>query len=82
MPEPVETSGLESALADSLAQAFLLLLERPTPDERAAFLPRTVFDDEYAEIGELMGRFENVRSALPGYSGEPVSKSRRKSGQP
>ena len=82
VPEPVETGGRDSALADSLSQAFLLLLERPTPDERAAFLLRTVFDDEYAEIGELMGRFENGRSTLPGYSGEPVSESRRKSGQP
>jgi len=82
VPEPVETSGRESALADSLTQAFLLLLERLTPDERAAFLLRTVFDYEYAEIVELMGRFENGRSTLPGYSGEPVSESRRKSRQP
>jgi RNA polymerase sigma-70 factor (ECF subfamily) len=58
VPEPMETSGRESALADSLTQAFLLLLERLTPGERAAFLPRTVFDYEYAEIGELMGRSE------------------------
>ena len=56
VPEPVETSGRESALADSLTQAFLLLLERLTPDERAAFLLRTVFDYEYAEIGEVVGR--------------------------
>ena len=81
VPEPVETSGRESSLAESLTQAFLLLLERLTPDERAAFLLRTVFDHEYAEIGELMGRFENGRSTLPGYSGEPVSKNRCKSGQ-
>ncbi len=82
VPEPVETSGRESALTDSLTQAFLLLLERLTPDERAAFLLRTMFDDEHAEIGDLMGRFENGRSALPGYSGEPVSESRCKSGPP
>lgn len=56
VPEPVETSGRESAQADSLTQAFLLLLERLTPGERAAFLLRTVFDYEYAEIGEALGR--------------------------
>ena len=30
VPEPVETTGRESALAESLTQAFLLLLERLT----------------------------------------------------
>jgi RNA polymerase sigma-70 factor (ECF subfamily) len=58
VPEPVEASGRESALAESLAQAFLLLLERLTPDERAAFLLRTLFDYEYAEIGNVVGRSE------------------------
>ena len=58
VPEPVETSGRESALAESLTQAFLLLLERLTPDERAAFLLRTVFDYEYAEIAEVVGKSE------------------------
>src|SRR4051794_35815688 len=53
VPEPVATNEVkgESALAESLTQAFLLLLERLTPDERAAFLLRTVFDYEYAQIG-------------------------------
>jgi RNA polymerase sigma-70 factor (ECF subfamily) len=58
VPEPVETSGRGAALAESLTQAFLLLLERLTPDERAAFLLRTVFDYEYAEIAEVVGRSE------------------------
>jgi len=58
VPEPVETSGRESGLAESLTQAFLLLLERLTPDERAAFLLRTVFDYEYAQIAEVVGRSE------------------------
>jgi RNA polymerase sigma-70 factor, ECF subfamily len=60
VPEPVETHGVNerSALAESLTQAFLLLLERLTPDERAAFLLRTVFDYEYAEIGEVLGKSE------------------------
>jgi RNA polymerase sigma-70 factor (ECF subfamily) len=73
VPEPVETSGRESALADSLTQAFLLLLERLTPDERAAFLLRTVFDYEYAEIGEVVGRTETAVRQL-------VSRARRRLG--
>src|SRR5215218_8340248 len=60
LPEPVETrSGAKSpALAESLTQAFLLMLERLTPDERAAFLLRTVFEYEFAEIGEVIGKSE------------------------
>src|SRR4051794_3578295 len=60
VPEPVETRQVArgDALAESLTQAFLLLLERLTPDERAAFLLRTVFDYEYAEIGEVLGKTE------------------------
>ena len=60
VPEPVETrSGVtNAALAESLTQAFLLMLERLSPDERAAFLLRTVFDYEYAEIAEVVGKSE------------------------
>jgi RNA polymerase sigma-70 factor, ECF subfamily len=60
VPEPVDTRGAvpESALGESLTQAFLLMLERLSPDERAAFLLRTVFDYEYAEIAEIVGKSE------------------------
>lgn len=59
VPEPVETRGPRGdALGESLTQAFLLMLERLAPDERAAFLLRTVFDYEYAEIAEVVGKTE------------------------
>jgi RNA polymerase sigma-70 factor (ECF subfamily) len=60
VPEPVETRAerRDAVLSESLAQAFLLLLERLTADERAAFLLRTVFDSEYAEIAEVIGKAE------------------------
>jgi RNA polymerase sigma-70 factor, ECF subfamily len=62
VPEPLETRSAAkgAALAESLSQAFLLLLERLTPDERAAFLLRTVFDYEYAEIGDLLDKSESA----------------------
>jgi RNA polymerase sigma-70 factor, ECF subfamily len=41
-----------------LSIAFLLLLERLTPEERAALLLRDVFDVGYAEIAETLGRTE------------------------
>ena len=60
VPEPVETKAAarDDALAGSLAQAFLLMLERLSPDERAAFLLRKVFDYEYAEIADVLGKSE------------------------
>jgi RNA polymerase sigma-70 factor, ECF subfamily len=60
VPEPVETKAAarDDALAGSLAQAFLLMLERLSPDERAAFLLRTVFNYEYAEIADVLGKSE------------------------
>lgn len=66
VPEPVETRGTPrgDAMAESLTQAFLLLLERLTPDERAAFLLRTVFDYEYAEIGEAVGKSDAAARQL------------------
>src|SRR5690606_361469 len=42
----------------SLSQAFLLMLERLSPNERAVFLLRSVFDYEYAEISEVVGKSE------------------------
>jgi RNA polymerase sigma-70 factor (ECF subfamily) len=60
VPEPVATRAekRDAALAESLTQAFLLLLERLTADERAAFLLRTVFDYEYAEVAGVVGKSE------------------------
>ena len=59
LPEPVEAVAEEgpeamSELASSLSMAFLLLLERLTPKERAAYLLREVFDLPYAEIAEAL----------------------------
>ena len=44
--------------AADLSVAFLLLLERLGPEERAAFLLREVFEVAYAEIAECRGRSE------------------------
>ncbi len=44
--------------ADSLSMAFLLLLERLTPLERAVFLLHEVFGYGYAEAASVVGRSE------------------------
>jgi RNA polymerase sigma-70 factor (ECF subfamily) len=65
LPDPWLTSAPEGesaeqalALADDLSVAFLLLLERLGPDERAAFLLHDVFDARYAEIASALGKTE------------------------
>ncbi|WP_442484166.1 RNA polymerase sigma factor SigJ [Aeoliella sp. SH292] len=60
VPEPVDTtSGVDQGkLVDSLSQGFLLMLERLSPIERAAFLLRSVFDYEYSEIAEVLDKTE------------------------
>ncbi len=67
LPEPVLTEhdsrsspAEQSDLHDSLSMAFLVLLEELTPLERAVFLLREVFDYEYAEIAEIVGKEETA----------------------
>lgn len=59
LPEPIQTPvaadaerGLE--LASSLTTAFLLLLERLTPKERAAYLLHEIFEHSYADTAETL----------------------------
>jgi RNA polymerase sigma-70 factor (ECF subfamily) len=43
---------------ESISMAFLVLLERLTPVERAVFLLREVCDYAYGEIAEIVGKEE------------------------
>lgn len=62
LPEPLLTdeSAADAAKhaeqADSLSMAFLLLLERLSPVERAVFLLHDVFDYDYEEVAEIVGK--------------------------
>ena len=64
LPEPLltdEGAGDPAVIADqsdSLSMAFLLLLERLTPAERAVFLLHDVFGYGYDEVAEIVGRTE------------------------
>lgn len=63
LPEPIVTDRsadpeAHAELSDSLSMAFLVLLERLTPPERAVFLLRDVFGYGFAEIAELIGKSE------------------------
>ena len=58
LPEPLvpDTEHPDAALerGESLTLSFLLLLERLSPDERAAFLLREVFDYSHAEAAAIL----------------------------
>ncbi len=76
LPEPLVADerapdpSVQAELADSLSLAFLVLLERLSPVERAAFLLREVFGYPYDEIAEVIDRSEDNTRQL-------VSRARR-----
>jgi len=82
LPEPIVAAvGQELAaettdaveLADSLSTAFLLLLERLTAPERAAFLLHDVFDYDYGEVAAALDKSEEACRKL-------VSRARKRVG--
>jgi RNA polymerase sigma-70 factor (ECF subfamily) len=56
--DPAPGPASRAELADSLSLALLVLLERLTPVERAAYLLREVFGYEYAEVAAVIERTE------------------------
>ncbi len=57
IPEPVDTSAdpvLGAERGEALELATLMLLERLTPTERAAYVLREAFGYPYAQIGEVL----------------------------
>ncbi len=65
LPEPCRTAAPSEndaeqslALADDLSMAFILLLERLAPEERAAFLLHEVFDARYSQIARTLDKSE------------------------
>jgi RNA polymerase sigma-70 factor (ECF subfamily) len=70
LPEPLVTTGRSDltdsvVLRESLSFAFLLMLEKLSPVERAVFVLREVFDYDYAEIAPIVGKAQaNCRQAF------------------
>jgi RNA polymerase sigma-70 factor (ECF subfamily) len=62
LPEPLfgESPDEQVELASNLSMAFMILLERLAPAERAAFLLREVFDCPYSEISRIIGKSESA----------------------
>ncbi|AKU93879.1 RNA polymerase sigma-70 factor [Labilithrix luteola] len=64
------------ALAESLSLAFLTLLERLSPSERAAFLLREVFDQPYERVAEILGIGEQACRKLVSRAREHIDANR------
>lgn len=80
LPEPVHTVAdgtpeSSAELASSLSTAFLLLLERLSPRERAAYLLHEIFDRPYADVAAALGLQEATCRKL-------VSRARASVGRP
>ncbi len=63
LPEPLLTEGgpgpaEHAEVADTVSQAFLVLLETLSPVERAVFLLREVFGYDYPQISDAVGKGE------------------------
>jgi RNA polymerase sigma-70 factor (ECF subfamily) len=63
LPEPLLSDSPVSPeqvleRADDVSVAFLTLLERLAPEARAAYLLREVFDADYGEVAEALGKTE------------------------
>lgn len=80
LPEPVDLSanGFDRvARAEQLSMAFLVLLQRLTPSERAVLLLHDVFEMSHQEIAELLRRSEASCRQMLARAKENVGSARR-----
>jgi RNA polymerase sigma-70 factor (TIGR02957 family) len=81
LPEPLVASAdddpaRKAEMADSLSLAFLVLLESLSPEQRAAFLLREVFDEPYERIAEIVGTSEQNARQLAARARRHVAERR------
>ena len=92
LPEPLVASAdddpaRKAEMADSLSLAFLVVLESLSPEQRAAFLLREVFDEPYDRIADIIGTSARTPASSPpgraatSRSGAPGSRPRASSGR-
>jgi RNA polymerase sigma-70 factor (ECF subfamily) len=81
LPEPLVDDGrsdpaVNAELADSLSLAFLVLLESLTPEQRAAFVLREVFDYPYEQIAGILRTGEDNARQLVSRARKHVDEGR------
>lgn len=80
LPEPVDTSAdpyLGAERGEALELAALLLMEKLTPNERAAYVLREAFDYPYGQIAEILGSTEPAVRQLVSRARRHVTGERR-----
>lgn len=80
LPEPVDTSAdpyLGAERGEALELATLLLMEKLTPGERAAYVLREAFDYPYGQIAEIVGANEPAVRQLVSRARKHVTGERR-----
>ena len=80
LPEPVDTSsdpGLGAERGEALRLAVLLLLEKLSPTERAAYVLREAFDYSYRQIAEILQMEEANARQLVSRARKHVADGRR-----
>lgn len=80
-PEPIvevdeRTPESLAEFAGDVSVAFLHVLERLGPEERAAFLLRQVFDYDYGEVAEMLGKREPAVRQMVHRAAERVRQDR------
>jgi len=81
LPEPVDTKGdprLGAEKAEALEFAVLLLLEKLSPTERAAYILREAFDYSYDQIAHIIRSSEANARQLVTRARKHISDGRRK----
>jgi len=80
LPEPVDTSAdplIGAERGEVLGFAMLLLLEKLTPTERAAYVLREAFDYPYAQIADIVQVTEVASRQLVSRARKHLSEERR-----
>ncbi len=80
LPEPVDTSAdpyLGAERDEALEFAALMLMERLTPNERAAYVLREAFDYSYAEVADVLESTEPAVRQLVSRARKHMTSERR-----
>ncbi|MFF1615036.1 RNA polymerase sigma-70 factor [Amycolatopsis sp. NPDC058278] len=80
LPEPVDTGAdpyLGAERGEALEFAALLLMEKLTPNERAAYVLREAFDYSYAQIADILSSTEPAVRQLVSRARKHIATERR-----
>ena len=80
LPEPIPADAIDepSELSSTLETAFLMLLERVTPKERAAYLLHEIFNLPHFEVSVALGISEPASRKLVSRAKEAVASGARR----